>query len=200
VAYTPVWEPLADALKRVMKTGVIEEEAKTDLCRAVADRKIGVQVRIAASDYGRGRVFSVGNVRVPPHLAPRDLDWVQSRPLAQWAIGPRLGEHYSWIGGWENRPLDLIELSTGDVIRVLCGGNADPRTRRVGGVSKSGPGAKAHGIAEAINQLWPKQIPKGLSAKDRNKAILEQMKQNGSSIPSSPERAIQRVLQQRQSK
>ena len=52
---------------------------------------------------------------------------------------------------------------------------------------KSGPGAKAEGISEAISQLWPNQIPKGLSAKDRNKAIIDRMRQNGSSIPNSPD-------------
>ena len=66
--------------------------------------------------------------------------------------------------------------------------------------SKSGTGAKAQGISEAISQLWPNEIPKGLSAKDRNKAIIDRMRQNGSSIPNSPERAIQRALQARQSK
>jgi hypothetical protein len=122
VAYTPDWEPLADALKRVMATGVSEDEAKTDLCRAVADRKIDVRVRIAASDHAMGGgVFSDGNVRPPPHLGPGDLDWMQSRPFAQWRIGPKLGEHYTWIVGWENRPLDLIELSTADVVEILCG-------------------------------------------------------------------------------
>ena len=122
MAYTPDWESLADALTRVMANGISEHEAKTDLCRAVADRKINVRVRIAATDHGmRGGVFSDGNVRVPAHLGPGDLDWVQSRPFAQWPIGPRPGEHYTWISGcWENRPLDLIELSTADVIDVLC--------------------------------------------------------------------------------
>ena len=66
--------------------------------------------------------------------------------------------------------------------------------------SKSGTGAKAQGISEAISQLWPDQIPKGLSAKDRNKAIIDRMRQNGSSIPLSPERAIQRALRAWQSK
>jgi hypothetical protein len=134
VAYTPDWERLADALKRVIAAGVAEEEAKTDLCRAVADRKINVRVRIAATDYGmRGRLFCGGNVGVPAHLEPQNFDWVQSRPLAQWPIGPKLGEHYVWIGGWENRPFDLIELRTADVIEVLCGagGNAtSPATVR----------------------------------------------------------------------
>jgi hypothetical protein len=66
--------------------------------------------------------------------------------------------------------------------------------------SKSGPGAKTLGISEAISQLWPNEIPQGLSAKERNNAITERLRQNGSSIPNSPARAIQRVLRTRQSK
>jgi hypothetical protein len=129
VAYTPDWEPLAEALKRVMAAGIKEDEAKTDLCRAMADRKINVRVTIAATDYGmRGQVFIGGNVGVPPHLRPGDLDWAQSRPFAQWQIGPQLGEHYSWITGWGNRPLDLIELCTADVIEVLCHGAGGGRS------------------------------------------------------------------------
>ena len=49
MAYTPDWEPLADALKRVLATGVDKDEARVDLCRAVADRKIHIRVRIAAT-------------------------------------------------------------------------------------------------------------------------------------------------------
>jgi hypothetical protein len=116
MAYTRDWEPIAVALKRVTATGVKEDEAKTDLCGALADGKIALRVRIATS----GKLYIGGNVSVPPHLTPGDLDWVQSRPLAQWQIGPRPGEHYSWQEGWENRPLDLIELSTADVVEILC--------------------------------------------------------------------------------
>ena len=119
--YTPDWEPIADALKRVVATGVSEDEAKTDLCRAMADRKIDVRVTIAAT----GQVFWDGNIGVPPHLKPSDLDWVHSRPLTQWPIGPRPGEHYTW--NWRDRPIDLIELSTSDVSRILCGGNDTDR-------------------------------------------------------------------------
>jgi len=107
-----------------METGASEEEAKTDLCRAVADGKIHVRVRIARSD----RLFRNGNVGVPPHLKPGDLDWVQSRPFARWPIGPKLGEHYSWISGWENRPLDLIELWTAVVIEILCSGGVEGKS------------------------------------------------------------------------
>jgi hypothetical protein len=124
MAYLPEWLLLPEALQRVMAMGVGEGEAKTDLCRAVADRKIDVRVRIA----GTNRAFSDGNVGVPTHLSAGDLDWVKSRPLAQWSIGPRLGEHYAWLEGWKNHPLDLIELSTADVIEVLTGGEDEKKT------------------------------------------------------------------------
>jgi hypothetical protein len=65
--------------------------------------------------------------------------------------------------------------------------------------SKSGPGAKTRGIAEAIGQLWHGRIPIGLAAKDRNRAIIEWLVANGCSVPTSPERAIQRVLKTRTS-
>jgi hypothetical protein len=124
MAYIPDWLPLPEALQRVMAMGVGEGEAKNDLCRAVADRKIDIRVRVA----GTGRVFSDGNVGVPPHLGAGDLDWVKSRPLAQWSIGPRLGEHYGWLDGWKNHLLDLIELSTVDIVEVLGAGDDEEKT------------------------------------------------------------------------
>ena len=87
VAYTHEWEKLADALKRVRAaTGESEEQAKIDLCNAIAGRKINVRVRVVAS----GSCFSGGNVGVPPYLAPDDLDWQHSSPLPpkRWQIGP----------------------------------------------------------------------------------------------------------------
>jgi hypothetical protein len=66
--------------------------------------------------------------------------------------------------------------------------------------SKSGPGAKTRGIAGAIDELWPNEIPKGLTAKDRNRAIIEWLVENGCSVPTNPERAIQRVLKARRSR
>ena len=49
-----------------------------------------------------GKVFSDGNVRVPSDLSAGDFDWVNSRPVAQWSIGHRLGEHYVVAGGLED--------------------------------------------------------------------------------------------------
>jgi hypothetical protein len=87
VAYTPDWEPLADALKRVMATGASEDEAKLDLCRAVADRKIDFQVRIASDYPMRGRVFSDGNgVLTHQRLGGLEVDhqFVFGRRLSRW--------------------------------------------------------------------------------------------------------------------
>lgn len=164
MAYTSDWEPLADALKRVMTTGASEEEAKTDLCRAMADRKIDVRVRIAASDYGmRGKVLSDGNVGVPRHLRPGDLDWAQSRPFGQWPIGPRPGEHYEWIGGWENRPLDLIEVSTADVKSVLVAGAGVSASARMGARGSAQPIEKSrpalNRARRAIVEVYPDGVP-----------------------------------------
>jgi hypothetical protein len=57
---------------------------------------------------------------------------------------------------------------------------------------KSRSRAKTRGIAEAINQLWPNGISKELTAKERDKRIIEWLKDNGYSIPSP--RSIQRAL------
>ena len=103
------------------------------------------------------------------------------------------GSNWKNLRGYRN-----VQAFRDDMLRVFAEDQA--KQTSVAPKSKSGPGAKAKGISEAISQLWPNQIPKGLSAKDRNKAIMDRIRQNGGSRPNSPERAIQRVLRARQSK
>src|SRR5262249_3150409 len=100
VAVVPDFEPLSDTLRRVLATAnVREEEAKRDICAAVADGKIALRVRVAASSLSfRGQTFPQENVGVPKRLKPDDFDWVQSRPLKPWWIGPQPGQHYFWDG------------------------------------------------------------------------------------------------------
>jgi hypothetical protein len=141
VAYVPEWEPLANALTRVMASGVNEQQAKADICNAVADRKIVARVVIDKSHLlDGGRTFSGGNVGIPPRLNATDFDWAQSRPFKQWSIGPVPPQHYTWIGGWQDRPISLIELSTADVRAVLCeasGTAADAVTTQRPGSTKT---------------------------------------------------------------
>ena len=61
-------------------------------------------------------------------------------------------------------------------------------------------GAKARGVTEAVNQLWPEGVPKTLTGKERDQAVLRQLKRNGSSIPKDLARAVQRVLQEQRSR
>jgi hypothetical protein len=204
VTYTQDWEPLADALKRVVATnaGASKDEAKVDLCRALADRKIRIRVRVVART-GLGAVFSNGNVEVPPHLTAADLDWTASRPFEPWPIGPKLGEHYSWIGGWENKRIDLIEVSTADLIEVLCHGCAPEARPALQQPTHDAPspdpdvvgGTKEQAVLKAIDQIWPGGIPMGLSSKTRNEEIYRQIKNNGGSPPH--QRTIERALKAR---
>ena len=125
LAYTPDWETLADALKRVILAGSAEQQAKADICNAVADRKIAARVFVDDShQLDRRKMFSGGNVGVPSRLDPDDFDWSRSRPFKKWFIGPMPGQHYFWNG--DNRTVSLIELSTADVRQVLC--NAEIRS------------------------------------------------------------------------
>jgi hypothetical protein len=118
--YTPEWELLADALERVVSVHGDLLSCKAAICNAVADEKIAVRVTIAKSHHRHpGAIFKGRNVGVPARLNPDDFDWPQSRPLQPWGIGPRPGENYTWISGWEREPINLIELRRVDVTTVL---------------------------------------------------------------------------------
>jgi len=121
--YVRDWEPLPDVLRLVMAVGSQKQEAKVDICNAVADRKIAVRVLVHEAESGvGGRTLSDSSVSVPPRLTPQDFDWVHSRPLAQWETGPHsvpeLVEGSTWH--WRPRKIKLIELFIADIASVLC--------------------------------------------------------------------------------
>jgi hypothetical protein len=143
--YIPEWEQLAGAVKRIMASSVEEDQAKRDLCNAIADGKISVRVTINQHNKPDRFYFSE-NVGIPKHLQPINIDWINSRPTTKWWIGPALGQHYSWDGGEER--IDLIEVARADVTEQLCSNEtrfADPasgeRLRTVEGeMSETAPG------------------------------------------------------------
>jgi hypothetical protein len=89
-----------------------------------------------------------------------------------------------------------------DVPDVLGGGRPQDPDEPVSATfePQSRRGPKSRGIAEAIDALWPNGLPEGLGAKDRNRAIIEWLKDAGYSVPRNPERAIQRELKARRSR
>ena len=162
----------------------------------------------------------VKKVQIPDVVKPGDFDWWRSQVRKPELWQSIRGPSGSFFGNWRvieiahykaGDPLPhsqrggrslayqhRVELHSADVTNVLCGGRMI-HDEQVGAITnlKSG-GAKSRGIEEAMNQLWPDGIlPKGLSAKDRNKMIITQMIANGSSVSKSPERAIQRVKAKR---
>jgi len=105
-----------------------ETQAKTEICQAIADRKIAIRVMMqkAAPDVG-AQILRGGNVEVPPRLDPADLDWDKSRPFQPWNTGPDdsdPAQRYLASWPWKPRSIEWIELSTADVVEVLCGGGA----------------------------------------------------------------------------
>ncbi len=65
--YVREWEILADALTRVLATGLDSEQAKKSIVWAIADRKIGVRIHCVEGSVLEGR-----DVDVPKRLSPED--------------------------------------------------------------------------------------------------------------------------------
>jgi hypothetical protein len=130
VAYVRVWESLGDTVKRVISSGVKAKEAKTDLCHAIADREIGIRLKVTLADtftvyrqmvvkaQGLGssadalELFEGANVKVPSDLQPNDFDWKKSRPRKPWPIRP----YGARRDEWKLYPHFLIELRTAEVL------------------------------------------------------------------------------------
>jgi hypothetical protein len=119
VVYVPDWERLFDALKRVRAAGVPEIEAKLDICRAIADKKIMIRVTIAERTSDIPATLAEANIKIPLDLTPDEFDWANSRPLNPWPTGPRQWKSERHLFSWRSRPISLIEVCTGDVIKVL---------------------------------------------------------------------------------
>jgi hypothetical protein len=205
LTYTSTWEPINEALQRVVAAGLSEKQVKRDLCRAIADYKIEIRLHLAA-DRSRGlppKVLSPPALEIPQHLSPADFDWPSSRmsPHSQLWTGPsqRLGQsnllYFHENNELVDRTVDLIELRVADVTKVFFNTESQPKAKPAAGSPAPRPNkaAKATGVEQAIEALWgSKGIPSGLSAKDRDRQIVDWLKDRNLSIPKL--RTIQRAL------
>lgn len=149
--YVPDWERLPEAVKRVMATGVKEDQAKQAICNAIADRKIKVRFSITSVEGGAsfgkqivGTVRDGSEIEIPSQLAPTDFDWGRSRPLKVWQDSR---EGFSALAArWQ---LEWIEVLRADVSEVLCGGGGECGRARQASV------ATAAGETAAIKALAP---------------------------------------------
>jgi hypothetical protein len=147
--YVPDWEQLPEAVKRVMATGVTEDQARQAICNSIADRKIKIRFSIASEEGGAsfgeqvvGTVRGGGEIEISSQLGPADFDWARSRPLKAWRDS-RKG--FSALSArWH---LEWIEILTADVSEVLCGGGGE------GGRERQASVATAAGETAAIKAL-----------------------------------------------
>jgi hypothetical protein len=149
-----------------------------------------------------------------PHAVARDF-WATTEADGALMAGSYwpFGHPRAWHEQRPSYPLCFLEsqlaallsgepeppLPSPDVTDALGGGRRELPDERTCAASdaESRPGAKSRGIAEALKKLWPNGVPEGLSAKDRNRAIIRWLGDAGYSLPTNPERAIQRVLKVR---
>lgn len=144
------WERLADALKRVVDTGVTEREARVSICRGISDGSI--TVRLLIGNIERADVFLLEgweravpptrtprdfalwesvlaglpprqpSLMIPSHVEPNDFEWQESRSLKPWRDPQGSFSFFDWHG-------DRIELCSADVARILIAPRSGVRAR-----------------------------------------------------------------------
>jgi hypothetical protein len=160
MAYPPEWERLPAALERAMTTaGLSIEEAKTDICQAIADGTIKIRVKLrehTTKHFTSKSVLEGKSVEIPTNIKADDLDWERSRPVKPWYV-PR-GSH-GLHGHWN---LEWIELSRTDVTTVLC---PTTKLRETVQPASGGQNAKSRSrpalerAKRVIQQLYPAEVP-----------------------------------------
>jgi hypothetical protein len=208
VALTPV-EELAYALRPALAISEALRQQIMDVLTRTEHRLRNFLHQRVLTAYYFGGLFDQGQ-----HAVPREF-WATTD-----ADGVLLADRYWPLGRpralYEQRrsyPLYVLEselstllsdeaepsLRSLDLPTALAGARSEQTDKpaRAAADAKSRPGAKSRGIAEAIKKLWPNGLPKGLSAKDRNNEIIKWLTDARYSLPTNPERAIQRVLKLR---
>ena len=211
--YIPEWVPIADALERLIATGLGEEDAKRQLCAAIADGKIRLR-HILGADLQRNlpaQQVSSG-LSAPVGFSPKDIDWCSSRPLRSWQSPTQeLGEPVTLFIR-RAQPLmvgtvELMEVYNPDVQKIFATEvsplpadlakpkgpeNIEAGVSPVRAQQKPTTRAKRRAVQKAASALWPAGIPDSLTAKERHNKIIEWLRGHGMSVPS--QRTIQRSL------
>jgi hypothetical protein len=151
MAYVSEWERLSEALTRIMAAGgLAEDEARTDICRAIADRAVKIRGKLGWHTTSPLRaphtVLETKDFQIPSEIKPEDLDWERSRPVKPWIVRR---ENFKPSGHWE---LEWIELFRTDVTSVLCPGGrhseaAEHASSQPGAVSTSRPTLESRGAS-----------------------------------------------------
>ena len=103
-----------------MAAGVPENEAKLDIGRAIADKKMLIRVEFAEQTSDIAGTLSATNVKIPSRLMPDDFDWASSRPVKPWPTGPRdWKSNERRVFSWRDRPISMIEVRTADIIAFI---------------------------------------------------------------------------------
>jgi hypothetical protein len=202
LAYTPDWETLAEALTRLVAAGQTEADAKRDLCRAIADGAIPIELVLAEDAQRPETTVSAAGLEVPARILPTDIDWQLSRPMKPWPLAKQpLGEpmtlYTARVRDLLERTIETVMVRSSEVSRFLIDppGKVTPTPAQDSGSPRrqSGSGAKTNGIRTAMAEKWSGAIPEGLTSKQRHSEIIEWFKKRKLSPPSS--RTIERVIQ-----
>lgn len=142
MAYIPDWDTLAEAQARVTACGYSISESERDICCALRDGKLHQRYRLIGvrtpywSEVSRRAIGQprgpsdlrdiIGWPHVPVDLSPDDIDWENSCPKRPWR------DARGFIVD-----IDKIEVSTKDVIRILCSGPSGVSSARQHLSSKS---------------------------------------------------------------
>src|SRR5262245_49979534 len=118
MASVSAWQRLSDAIESVMAgAGCSREEAKTDICQAIADRTVNIQGKLGkhtTRPTTSKRIHEGRDFEIPAKIKPADFDWERSRPLKSWVVRREI---FGFPGHWE---VEWIELFRTDVMNVLC--------------------------------------------------------------------------------
>jgi hypothetical protein len=182
MAYLSPWERLDDATERVVsEAGVSKNEARTDLCRAIAEGAVRIRAKLRehATNHmtSANTVLEGGDFHIPPRIEPKDFDWEMSRPLKPWPIQPG---KFPIHGPWE---LEWIEVMRADVTTALC----PPEKVLAGPAHSSKKTAKNKSrpafdrTLRTISKLYPQGVPDQatISNKILCQRVAERLKNDG---------------------